>query len=321
MIKEVREHPFHEITRLDYDDEVLKFKAPVLGTGQTSIIALTPKVMLSFMTCVPLETYKMQYNQYYPDNILLTVSLKGNITYEWGNRTTPTLKTRQSFLYHPQGEDAFYTVEKGKRFEQINIIFKKQDFGDLIDRFFDGDQKAEREKCINAIFSKSTKGTIFDISKDITIILRQILDCRLKGNFRKVYMECKLYEIMAHYLYAISSTHEHEIKFSASDVQKLQEVKQLLQGQDQIMQTSVDDLCKKVGLNRFKLTAGFQSIYSTSVIKFYHQSVLSKAMDELQENKKESISSIALKYGYGTSQAFSTAFYKQFGMRPSELRS
>lgn len=320
IIKEVRDHPFQEIIRLDYDDEILKFKAPVLGTGQTSIIALTPKVMLSFITCVPLETYKMQYNQYYPDNILLTISLKGNIAYEWGNIATPTLKTRQSLLYHPQGEDSFYTVEKGKRFEQIIIIFAKQDFGDIIDRFFDSDQKAEKKRCINAIFSKSTSGTVFDLSKDITIILRQILDCKLKGTFRKVYMECKLYEIMAHYLYAISSTHQHEIKFSASDIRKLQEVRQLLQEQEQIMQTSIDDLCKKVGLNRFKLTAGFQSIYSTSVIKFYHQSILLKAMDELKENNNDSISNIALKYGYGTAQAFSTAFYKQFGMRPSELR-
>lgn len=322
LIKELREQPFQEIVRLNCEDEILKFKAPVLGNSQTALIPLTPNVMFAYFSGTPLETYKMQYNQYYNDKVLLTISLKGDITHEWTSSVAGTsrLKTRQSFMYNPQGEDSYFVVESGKKFEQITIIFGKQDFLDVIDKFFDADQKAQKKKCIDAIFSQSTKGIVFDISKEITIILRQILECRLKGNFRYVYMECKLYEIMSHYLNAISSSRNQEIKFSTTDVQKLQQVKQLLQNQDQITQVSIEDLCKKVALNRFKLTMGFQAIYNISVIKFYHQSVLTKAFEELKRDTTNSVANIALKYGYGTVQAFSTAFQKQFGMRPSTLR-
>jgi hypothetical protein len=47
VIKELREQPFEEIIRLNCEDEMLKFKAPVLGKGQTAIIPLTQNVMLA----------------------------------------------------------------------------------------------------------------------------------------------------------------------------------------------------------------------------------------------------------------------------------
>ena len=320
VIKELREQPFEEIIRLNCEDEMLKFKAPVLGKGQTAIIPLTQNVMLAYLSGIPLETYKMQYNQYYNNNVLLTISMKGDIVHEWDYIATSKIGTRQSFMYNPQGEDSFFTAEKGKKFEQVTIIFSKEDFLNVVDKFFDSDQKNEKKKCIDAVFSKSVKGAVFDISKVITIVIKQVLECRLKGNFRKVYMECKLYEIMAHYLNAISSVKQQELKFSAGDIQKLQEAKKILQNLDQILQLSIKELCKKIGLNRFKLTMGFQAIYNISVIKFYHQSVLTKAFDELRHNKTDSITNIAIKYGYGTTQAFSTAFQKQFGIRPSEVQ-
>lgn len=319
VIKELREQPFEEIVRLNCEDEMLKFKAPVLGKGQTAIIPLTQTVMLAYFAGVPVETYKMQYNQYYNNNVLLTVSLKGDLVHEWDYTTTSKIGTRQSFMYNPQGEDSFFIAEKGKKFEQVTLVFSKDDFLSAVDKFFDADQKNEKKKCIDAIFSKSTRGAVFNISNEITIVIRQILECRLKGNFRRVYMECKLYEIMAHYLNAISSAKQQEIKFSAGDIQKLQEAKKILQNLDQILQLSINELCREIGLNRFKLTMGFQAIYNTSVIKFYHQSVLTKAFEELKQNKADSISNIAVKYGYGTPQAFSTAFQKQFGIRPSEV--
>ncbi|MFB2121649.1 helix-turn-helix domain-containing protein [Parapedobacter sp. 2B3] len=320
VIKELREQPFEEIIRLNCEDEMLKFKAPVLGKGQTAIIPLTQNVRLAYLSGIPLETYKMQYNQYYNNNVLLTISMKGDLVHEWDYTATSKISTRQSFMYNPQGEDSFFIAEKGKKFEQVTLIFSKADFLNVVDKFFDSDQKSEKKKCIDAVFSKSAKGAIFDISKVITIVIKQVLACRLKGNFRKVYMECKLYEIMAHYLNAISSVKQQELKFSTEDVQKLQEAKNLLQNLDQILQLSVKELCKKIGLNRFKLTMGFQAIYNTSVIKFYHQSVLEKAFEELHHNKTDSITNIAIKYGYGTTQAFSTAFQKQFGIRPSEVQ-
>ncbi|MNK12981.1 Regulatory protein PchR [compost metagenome] len=320
VIKELREQPFEEIVRQNCEDEILKFKAPILGRGQTALIPLVPNITLAYLSGIPLETYKMQYNQYYNNNILLTISLKGDIVHEWDHTTTSKISTQQSFMYNPQGEDSFFVAEKGKKFEQVTIIFNKEDFLNVVDKFFDVNQKTEKRKCIHAVFSKTVEGVVFDISKVITVIIKQILECRLKGNFRRVFMECKLYEIMAHYLNAISSVKHQELKFSALDIQKLQEVKKLLQNLDQILQLSINDLCKTIGLNRFKLTTGFQAIYNISVIKFYHQSVLTKAFEELQQNDIDSISNIALKYGYGSTQAFSTAFQKQFGMRPSQIK-
>ena len=78
---------------------------------------------------------------------------------------------------------------------------------------------------------------------------------------------------------------------------------------------------RKVGLNRFKLNQGFQIIFNTSIIKFYRSAILTKAYSELLNPQNSStIKELAEKYGYGSTAAFSNAFYKEFGIRPGSVK-
>src|SRR3546814_12155915 len=88
---------------------------------------------------------------------------------------TSKISTRQSFMYNPQGEDSFFIAEKGKKFEQVTIIFRKADFLNVVDKFFESEQKSEKKECIDAVLSKSVKEVILDISNVINIFINQIL--------------------------------------------------------------------------------------------------------------------------------------------------
>ncbi len=319
LVKELKDYPFHEVTRLNCEDDMLKFKAPVLGNSSTAIIPLISGVTLVYYAGKPEKTYQMRYSQYYQNKILICLMLSGRATHKLQESIDASVKKNQSFIYAVEEEEKFSLVEytQAKSFEMASLVFDKEAFDYCLDKFFDKSHKKERETCIKAIYSGKEPGNLFDISKEVNLIVKQILKCRLTKNFRRVYLECKMYELMAHYFQSICNIQNKEIHFSTEDIRKLQEIKQQLNtysGTD----ICIDTLCKTHGLNRFKLASGFQSLFNISVIKYYRQQVLKKALNEIKENNT-SITEIALKYGYNSLQSFSRAFYKEFNLRPSDV--
>ncbi|WP_304067605.1 helix-turn-helix transcriptional regulator [Pedobacter glucosidilyticus] len=319
LVEELKDYPFDEVTRLNCEDDMLKFKAPVLGESHTALIPLTPGILLAYYAGKPEETYQMRYSQYFQDKILISLMLSGNSTHHLQGNLEVNLKKNQSFIYAIKEDGKLSVVEykKSKRFEVASLIFDQEAFHLCLDKFFDKTQKKEKEACLKAFFSGKQPGELFDITNEVNLIIKQILSCRLIKNFRRVYLECKAYELMAYYFQSISFVNNSEIYFSADDIKKLQGIKSDLSTYD-LEDISVENLCKKYGINRFKLTSGFQSLFNVSIIKFYRKQVLQRAFNDIKENRI-SITEAALKYGYNTPQSFSRAFFKEFQIRPSAI--
>ncbi|MBK0381704.1 helix-turn-helix domain-containing protein [Pedobacter sp. SD-b] len=319
LIEELKDYPFDHITRLNCEDDMLKFKATVLGESSTALIPMTTGILLAYYAGKPEKTYQLRYSQYYQNKVLISLMLSGNATHKLQESIDADIHKNQSFMYAVKEDGKLSLVEyqKAKRFEMASLIFDEEVFLACLDKFFDKDQKKEKAACLKAIYSGKKPGKLFDISNDVNLIIKQILKCRLKKNFRRVYLECKVYELLAHYFQSISCTNQYEIHFSSEDVKKLQQIKTDL-GSMEVTDVSIDHLCKKYGLNRFKLTSGFQSLFNISVVKFYRKKVLQRAFLDIKENKL-GVTEAALKYGYNTPQSFSKAFYKEFDIRPSAI--
>ena len=312
--------PYSEIIRKNCEDEMQIFNSDLIGKGETAVIPLKEDITMIYSSGVPAQSYRLLYSHYYYDKIMLCICLTGQVQHDNGEWLHTKIGNGQSFMYGMERDRTFVQMEKGKKYEQVSLVFGKKNFYECLDRFFDEFSKEERQICIDAFFSKNTTGKLFDISKEVRVICRQILNCRLTGNYRRVFLECKLFEILAYYFQSITQTPTKQLVFSSDEIAKLQQAKKLLNEQTQILNFTVDQLCREVGLNRFKLNLGFKSIFNTSIIKFYRSAVLAKAHNVLLSEKGKSIEETALNYGYGSVQAFSNAFFKEYGYRPSRLK-
>lgn len=315
IIEELKDYTFEQITRLNCEDDLLQFKAPVLGECSTATIPMIPGVLLVCFSGKPEHAYQLRYSQYFHNKILISIMLSGESVHRLEDKFEASVKKNQSFIYSVNQDRTLIEYQQHKRFEVVSLVFDQEIFNSCLDKFFDKSQKKAKQECINAIFSQQKSGKLFNIVNEVRLIIQQIIKCRLTKNFRRVFLECKLYEMLAHYFQAITELPEKEIVFSKDDVQKIQNIKKFLSDGD-INEISVDGLCRSFGLNRFKLTTGFQSIFNISVIKFYRKQVLKRAYYDLQE-KKNNVTEVALIYGYNNAASFSRAFYKEFGIRPS----
>lgn len=80
---------------------------------------------------------------------------------------------------------------------------------------------------------------------------------------------------------------------------------------------SLDDVARRVGMNRNSLTAGFREMFNTTPYDYSRRIRLERSRDMLRTGTLR-IERIASVVGYTNHAAFSRAFSKEFGFPPSE---
>jgi AraC-like DNA-binding protein len=82
---------------------------------------------------------------------------------------------------------------------------------------------------------------------------------------------------------------------------------------------AVRELAHRVGINEFKLKAGFRQAYGTSATAVLHEARM-QAARKLLEFGVVSVSEAAVRVGYGNAGDFSVRFRTRFGVSPSGYR-
>ena len=80
------------------------------------------------------------------------------------------------------------------------------------------------------------------------------------------------------------------------------------------------ELSQLVGLNDYKLKAGFREYFGNTVFGCLHDYRMQEAK-RLLETKKINIKQVARSVGYTSETSFSSAFRKKFGVSPSVYRA
>lgn len=82
---------------------------------------------------------------------------------------------------------------------------------------------------------------------------------------------------------------------------------------------SLDDLARKAHLSKYYYHRLFHKIVGESVTKYINKLRMEKASEELIQTSQPIIN-IALKYQYGSQEAFSRAFSRIYGLTPGRYR-
>jgi len=148
--------------------------------------------------------------------------------------------------------------------------------------------------------------------------VQQILQCPFQGLTQRMYLESKVWELMALQLVQTldSNRSEKDVKpLKPEDIERIHYAKDLLTSQ-LCHPPSLIELARLVGINDCKLKAGFRQVFGTTVFGYLHECRMERSR-QLLESGEMTVTEAAQAVGFVSRGHFAAAFKRRFGMNPS----
>ncbi|MBW4507967.1 MAG: AraC family transcriptional regulator [Scytonematopsis contorta HA4267-MV1] len=151
--------------------------------------------------------------------------------------------------------------------------------------------------------------------------LQQILDCPYQGFMRKMFLESKAVELLSLQFTAWTNEKSDSIQrlhLKKDDIERLHQAKELLSANFH-NPPSILELARSVGINDYKLKAGFRQVFGTTPFGYLRDLRLTTAQ-QLLRNTEISIEQVSRTIGYKSRSKFTVAFQKKFGINPKAFQ-
>ena len=149
--------------------------------------------------------------------------------------------------------------------------------------------------------------------------LHQLLHCPFEGVVRKMYLESKVWELMA--LLIEQEQQLHKGKRAPKQI-KTADIERIHQAKDILVQRldnppSLIDLARQVGLNDCTLKRGFRQVFGTTAFGYLHDYRMEQARQLLRTGELN-VSEATRRVGFADRSHFAAAFRKKYGVSPSQ---
>lgn len=226
-----------------------------------------------------------------------TASMSGNISFLSAEDNHAEINFKKDIIYNT------FDVHL-----PLDILTKYEGESNAMDNFLNKIQKN---------ISTNLSQDEIKITGKIYGVMQDIKNCFYNGLTRKIYLESKIYELIA--LSHNSVDNNNQItNLVGKDVEKIKLAAQLIRDNIDHPYTIVE-LARKVGVNQTKLKKGFKIIFGDTVFGYLQEIRMNKAKHYLLDTTL-SIQEISLLSGYQNVSNFSIAFKRIFGYPPTKLR-
>lgn len=159
----------------------------------------------------------------------------------------------------------------------------------------------------------------YSVTKEMDIILREILFCPYKGVIRRLFLEGKAFELFSMALQNISRTFSKKRTtgcIKQMEVEKMFHIKRIVEENIQAP-PSLEELAKDSGISHTRLNFCFRKIYGKTVFEHLRDVRLKRAKLLLDEGKAN-VTEAAYEVGYSNLSYFTKSFRNHFGTNPGE---
>ncbi|WP_323367628.1 helix-turn-helix transcriptional regulator [Leptothoe sp. PORK10 BA2] len=146
--------------------------------------------------------------------------------------------------------------------------------------------------------------------------VQQILRCPFQGLTRRLYLESKVWELMA-LLIDDLNTSGNDAKtptLKPDDVERIHYASKILRRQITHPPTLIE-LARAVGINDHKLKVGFRQVFGTTVFGYLHEHRMERS-HQLLEAGELSVTAAAEAVGFTSRGHFAAAFRRKYGVNP-----
>jgi AraC-like DNA-binding protein len=160
-------------------------------------------------------------------------------------------------------------------------------------------------------------------------VIQQILSCPFQGMVQRIYLESKVWELVALELAQSServTARPEKVSDCKSTSQPLrpEDVERIHYAKDVLVSRlsnppSLIELARLAGINDCKLKAGFRQVLGTTVFGYLHSCRMERSR-QLLEAGEMSVAEASHAVGYANRSHFAIAFRRKFGVNPSSYR-
>lgn len=149
-------------------------------------------------------------------------------------------------------------------------------------------------------------------------LLDEILYENARGASRQLFIEAKGLGLLAVLIDELTLASQALSPLSTGDIERLERARRLLL-ERMVSPPSLPELARAVGMNEFKLKAGFRTLFGNSAFGYLRTQRMDQAR-QLLAQRDLSVTEVAARVGYANPSKFASAFRKQFGLPPSGVR-
>ncbi|MEL7354805.1 MAG: AraC family transcriptional regulator [Cyanobacteria bacterium J06560_5] len=149
-------------------------------------------------------------------------------------------------------------------------------------------------------------------------ILQQILFPPYQGMMEHLHLESKALELLLLQFATLSNNESPAGSLKVEDMERVQYARDLLV-QQVCNPPSLTELAQLSGLNEFKLKQGFRHLFDTTVFGYLYDYRMKQA-EYLLCSTRMNVAEVSAKVGYGSPEAFSTAFRRKFSLSPKAFQ-
>ncbi len=177
----------------------------------------------------------------------------------------------------------------------------------------------ELQTVINSGATKLITSKPCFITPSLSTIIRQIIECPYDASASHLYFDIKVREFLFTLLQDVYFHKPSRYLFNEYETAQLFRARQILLSDIKGRPHTIADLARAVGLNTFKIKAGFRELFGTGVFECLQEKRMEQARALLVSTDKP-IKEISALAGYSRVTNFITAFRKKFGYTPGTLR-
>ncbi|MBE9136189.1 helix-turn-helix transcriptional regulator [Nodosilinea sp. LEGE 07088] len=146
--------------------------------------------------------------------------------------------------------------------------------------------------------------------------VQAILRCPFQGLTQRLYLESKVWELMALLIEDLQTTPGNvgPPALKPDDVERIHYASKLLRRQITQPPTLIE-LARAVGINDHKLKVGFRQVFGTTVFGYLHEHRMERSR-QLLESGDLSVTAAAEAVGFASRGHFAAAFRRKYGVNP-----
>jgi len=213
--------------------------------------------------------------------------------------------------------DANYEMAAGTRVKGINILLDNE----WLAAHLGVDSKSG---LLHKYLSlKASRITADPLDLEYKKLIQEIIELvNGSGPFKQIAVQNRVMLLIERFFMRMAvkmETSHSDIKLSREDISRVMEIESLITRDVFNPAPFIPELAKIVNISETKLKNDFKSVYGVPIYQYFQKARMRAARDVLETNKY-SIKQVAIEMGYTNLSNFSTAFRKEFGILPSELK-
>jgi len=252
--------------------------------------------------------FNMETDSGITDNLLIGIIIED--TQSTKNKIGMTIK---------RNSKQFLKMNKDNQRKGIGILIEKNFLEDNLFCHLKDEKRMEIEK--NAKDGITTRFKSSLTSTKTLALAKEIYNSPFTGTLNNLYLQSRVYEIIHDEFLSIinedkNKSKQNKVMLSKNDIEALHKAKALIL--ETKMHFSLDELSKKVALNKTKLKHGFKEIFHTTPGNIMLEARMYEAK-KLLEVSEYNVTEIAQVTGYKYVQNFTSAYKKYFKQSPSDI--